>query len=277
MKRFVFQQSVPAGDAPPAAEFFAAATGLPKVRIKDAMNKGAAWLKRKGLKKRRIRRAAFPLRPGDALWLCYDPHLLAQIPPRARCLEDVGRYSVWYKPPGLMTQGTAFGDHCSLLRQVEVFFENRREVYLIHRLDREASGLIVFAHDRQSAGELSKRFRCRQVTKDYRAEVLGDLSGTLPQGRIEAPIDGKPAVTEYRYLAPGTLHNTSLLAVATHSGRLHQIRRHLAGIGHPVMGDPRYGSGNKNSQGMKLTAVGIRFECPYRRRRVVFRLPSDIE
>lgn len=57
-----------------------------------------------------------------------------------------------------------------------------------------------------------------------------------------------------------SLLNTSLLEVSIETGRLHQIRRHLAAIGHPVMGDPRYGEGNKNADGLKLVASRISFQ-----------------
>jgi len=58
--------------------------------------------------------------------------------------------------------------------------------------------------------------------------------------------------------------------VQIRTGRLHQIRRHFDLIGHPVMGDPRYGTGNKNKEGLQLEADQLRFICPFAKREVVF-------
>ena len=73
-------------------------------------------------------------------------------------------------------------------------------------------------------------------------------------------------------LACDAANQTSRLEIRTATGRKYQIRRHLAGSGHPVMGDPVYGSGNKNTVGLQLCATRLTFTCPYRRDRVVFDL-----
>jgi len=244
-----------------ACDYLAAHTGLSKARIKDAMNKGACWLARKGQSRIRLRKATFALKKGDTLELHYDPKVLSVEPPSASCIEDFGHYSVWLKPAGLLTQGTDYGDHGSLLRQVETFFNPRREAYPVHRLDREASGLILVAHSHQAAGRLSHLFTNHDVIKRYRVDVSG-----LPEnneGAIDQPLDGKNAVTRYRVIARSPETNTSTLMAEIETGRLHQIRRHLAAIGHPVMGDPRYGYGNKDGKPMRLSACELRWRCPY--------------
>ncbi|MBN2298302.1 MAG: RluA family pseudouridine synthase, partial [Deltaproteobacteria bacterium] len=236
---------------------------------KDAMNKGAVWLTRKKGKRMRIRRAKAPVISGDTLELYYDEELLALTPGHAVCMADHDHYSVWYKPAGLLAQGTNFGDHCSLLRQAELFFDPRRQVFLVHRLDREASGLVLLAHSRTAAAKLSALFQQGLVEKRYRIEVLGDLSGK-PCGVIDLPIDKKEAITAFELISydPGT--HISLADVTIKTGRLHQIRRHFSMIGFPVMGDPRYGRGNKNEQGMMLEAVSLAFVCPFLHKKVVF-------
>lgn len=90
--------------------------------------------------------------------------------------------------------------------------------------------------------------------------VLGNPLESCPKGRIETELDGKKAVTEFEVIEAGD--KQSRLRVNILTGRKHQIRRHFDAIGHPVMGDPRYGSGNKNKEGMQLKAVELRFECP---------------
>ncbi len=260
--RIIIKEAVTAGDAKEAADFVAGASGLSKARVKDAMNKGALWRARKGGKLSRLRKATAPLHPGDRIEFWYDETLLAAIPPQAILVHDEGQYSVWNKPAGLLTQGTRYGDHCSLLRQAEKHFAPARDVYPVHRLDREAAGLVLVAHSRQAAAEFSELFRQGKVDKIYHAEVRGNIAEKQPQGVIDAPLDGKEARTRYRTLAYDAGRDTSLIEIVIETGRLHQIRRHFAGIGFPVMGDPRYGKGNKNTEGLKLSAVELRFACP---------------
>jgi len=173
-----------------------------------------------------------------------------------------------------MAQGTEYGDHCSLLRQAELFFRPQRKVFLVHRLDREAEGLMLIAHNEEAAAKLSHLFQKNQIIKRYTVEVLGNLF-ERPGKRIDLPLDGKPALTEYEAVSydPGT--NTSKALVHIKTGRLHQIRRHLDLIGHPVMGDPRYGTGNKNRAGLRLIADELRFHCPFTKREVVFTLKDQ--
>jgi len=259
--KFNFTKTVQDGTGVQACDFLAANTGLSKARIKDAMNKGACWLARRGQSRLRLRKATYLLKKGDVLELHYDPKVLSMESPPASCLKDYGHYSLWFKPANLLTQGTDFGDHGSLLRQAETFFNPRREAYPVHRLDREASGLILVAHSRQAAGKLSGLFADHQVVKRYRVEVLG-----LPEktdGLIDEPLDGKEARTRYHVLAHHPETGTSILLVEIETGRLHQIRRHLAAAGHPVMGDPRYGSGNKDGNPLRLTACELQWRCPF--------------
>jgi len=262
MQKFSLKKAVDLNDPKTAVDFLANQSGISKIRIKDAMNKGAVWLKRNKGKQYRIRRAKTTLKAGDNLSFNYDEKLLAIIPPPAKCISDQKRYSVWFKPAGLMTQGTAYGDHCSLLRGVELFFKNKRRVFLIHRLDREASGIVLVAHDKGAAGKLSRLFQNRSIVKHYQAQVLGNLAQKNPEDTIQLPLDGKPAITEYKTLSYDPSSNTTLLDVIIRTGRKHQIRRHFKMIGFPVIGDPRYGEGNKNNEGMKLTATALEFKCP---------------
>jgi tRNA pseudouridine32 synthase/23S rRNA pseudouridine746 synthase len=252
-----------AGDPDNAPDVLAARSGLSRLRIKDAMAKGAVWLARAGRKPERLRRVKTPLKPGDRLSLHYDSAVLALVPPPATLVTDARRYSVWLKPAGLLCEGSRFGDHATLAAQVAAHFAPRREVYLVHRLDLEASGFMIIAHSRSAAAKLSALFQARSVDKRYRIEVLGDLRPVGARGRIDLPLDGKAAVTEYAVEAWREADNRSVAHVRMLSGRYHQIRRHFEAIGHPVIGDPRYGRGNKDAGGLRLAAVGIAFEDPW--------------
>ncbi len=255
------------------SDFLAARSGLSKGKVKDAMNKGAVWLKKKKGGMRRLRRASAALKKGDHIELRYDQKILSVKSLSADCLSDRGGYSVWHKPSGMMAQGTIYGDHCSLMRHAELFFRPQREVFLVHRLDRETSGIMLIAHSRQVAAKLSELFQKNLMTKKYRADVLGDIGKKGRKGTIEFPLDGKSAITEYQTVSFNPETYTSTVDVVIMTGRLHQIRRHFDMIGHPVMGDPRYGKGNKNVEGLKLTAVSLRFRCPITGKEVEFSVP----
>ena len=267
--RLILRHVVEKGRPAVASDLLAGLSGLSRSAVKDAMNKGAVWLRRgdRG-PRRRLRRARTDLRPGDRVELHYDRALLAQVPPQATLLEDRRDYSVWRKPANLLSQGTDFGDHCSLLRQVE---RARGKAFLVHRLDREAVGIVVVAHTSKAAGQLSERFRLGEVDKSYRVEVRGRLQ---EEGVIEQPLDGKPARSEFRSIAYDEQRNITTLEVRMRTGRLHQVRRHLNAVGHPVMGDPRYGRGNKNSSGLCLVATKLQFLCPLAGEEVRFTLPD---
>ena len=243
-----------------ASAVLAEASQLSVGRVKSAMNKGAVRLQR-GKRWRILRRASTQLRLGDKLSLNYDEDILAQLPLTATCIADeiTAGYSVWHKPAGMLAQGTVWGDHCSLLRQVEKYFTPQRDVYLVHRLDREASGLMLIAHQRRAASALSQIFQQNKISKIYRAVVKGKPE---QQGVIELTLDEKTARTEYRLLKYSEQHDEATLEVSIVTGRKHQIRRHLAAIGHPVMGDPAYGQHNKTPRGLQLIATRLAFTCP---------------
>ena len=124
---------------------------------------------------------------------------------------------------------------------------------IVHRLDRDTSGLIMVARHDAAQASIMAQLKARRVKKTYQALVQGSVSAAV--GRIEAPIgrdpkhrtrmavvpDGRPSVTGYRVrerCADWTLLDLDLL-----TGRTHQIRVHLDAIGHPVAGDPVYGTG----------------------------------
>lgn len=274
MEPFIKKATVQKGDPLIAADFLVAASGLSKTKVKDAMNKGAVWIKRTKGKLNRLRTATASLRPGDQLELYYDPELLAKKPPVAHRLADRQQYSIWLKPAGLLAQGTMYGDHCSLMRQADLFFGLQREIFLVHRLDREATGLMVLAHSSQAAAAFSEIFRNNQIIKKYRTEVRGDIRKKAPQGTIDLPLDSKPAVTEYEVESYNEQTDTSLVSVIIKTGRLHQIRRHFDMIGFPIIGDPRYGTDNKNASGMRLEAVSLSFRCPFLKKEVEYKIPG---
>ena len=273
MQRRSLKLTVGRDEPAKACDFLARETGLAKARIKDAMAKGAVILRR-GKSGKRLRRATAALRAGDVVSLHYDAEILTKQAPAATLVEDRRDYSVWNKPAGLLAQGTKFGDHCALLRQVEQYFKSKRQVFLVHRLDREASGLMLVAHNKKAAALLSGLFQQNKLEKAYQAEILGSPGQPGASGVLEEPLDGKPARTLYTVQSINPATGNASLALTIETGRLHQIRRHLDLLGHPVLGDPRYGTGNGDSRGLQLTAVALRFVCPLRKQMVAFVLPG---
>jgi len=263
MPQEVYQKTVVKDDPDILCDALCLLSGLSKVKVKDAMTKGAAWVRKAGGKKRRIRRAKAVVRPGDAIWLYYDPDILGKCAPEARCILDRTEYSIWYKPAGLMSQGSPFGDHCALPRQIEGHFSPGRAVHLVHRLDREVPGLIIVAHEKNAAARFSKMLRENRIEKRYHAVLKGDLRSFAAMGEITLPLDGRPAVTVFEFISYDEDRDISRAGIEIRTGRLHQIRRHFAQIGHPVMGDPRYGRNNSDPAGLQLTADSLSFECPF--------------
>jgi tRNA pseudouridine32 synthase / 23S rRNA pseudouridine746 synthase len=254
-------------------EFLHRMTGLPLPQLSDAAAKGAVWLQRKGkgkiLRERLIDSLLDPL---DIVSFYHDPRILS-LPEvtGAECLYEDQHFSVWHKPAGVVAQGTQSADHTSLLRYVEKV--RNRETFLIHRLDRETAGLMIIGHTSAAANKLSALLVAHQIHKTYHAVVAGAMAGGH-QGTINLSLDDKAAVTHYECLE--STNNRSLLKVTIETGRLHQIRRHLSAIGHPVMGDPKYGSGNKNRQGLQLIASGLSFLDPWSKHPREFILPHNL-
>lgn len=186
-----------------------------------------------------------PLSPQDAafarsLLIHADRHLLA--------LD---------KPAGLAVQGGS-GVRRSLEDLLAAFAKsNGKRPRLVHRLDRDTSGVIVVARTRPAAAFLSQAFASREAEKTYLAIVCGGAPSPA-EGAIALPLKkaarrdldlmqiaaaddtgAHPALTRYRTLAstPGA----ALLELSPETGRMHQLRVHLAAIGHPIAGDGKYG------------------------------------
>ena len=238
-----------------AVSLLASATGLGRGRVKRAMACGALWLERNG-RVARLRRVKRRLVAGDRLHLYHDPRILDREPPTAWLVADEGDWSVWCKPPGMFSQGSRWGDHWSIARFAEQRLQ--RSAFLVHRLDRAASGLILVAHGRKRAAALSRLFRERRVEKRYRVVV----HGRFPEGnhRFDEPLDGRAAVSRARRLALDEACGRSLLEVEIETGRKHQIRRHLAAAGFPVVGDRLYGGGEEED--LRLQCVLLAFPDP---------------
>ena len=235
-----------------ATDFLAQETGLSKSKIKTTMNRGAVWLK-SGSRVKRLRRAKAKLVPGDLVSIYYSEKVIATVPAEPLLVDDQSVFSVWEKPVGLMSGGSRFGDHCSINRVVEQRLD--RPTFLVHRLDLYVWGLMVLAHSKSAAAQLSQQFQARKTTKTYHAIVHGKL---LEEQTINTPVDNKIASSMVKPISLDA--DTSLIEVRIETGRKHQIRQHLASIDHPVVGDRQYGS--NDLKGRQLAAVERGGESP---------------
>ncbi|MBL1259677.1 MAG: RNA pseudouridine synthase [Thiotrichaceae bacterium] len=243
-----------------AVDALAEVSGLSKQRIKMAMQRGAAWLTTRG-SCRRIRRAKKVLRAGDALDLYYDETVLLSAPVAPTLMVDEGDYSLWFKPCGLLSQGSKWGDHCTVSRWAEQHLTPQRPSFIIHRLDRAATGFILVGHTKKAAAALSNLFQAREIEKRYRVIVHGEFPEAASPATINIEIDGKAATSQVTRIKFDAQQQRSLLSVHIETGRKHQIRRHLSESGYAVVGDRLYGAGS-DKEDLQLTACYLAFKCP---------------
>jgi len=168
-------------------------------------------------------------------------------------LDIIQETSDWIainKPAGLLSIPDREGKEPSLKSILQDRFG---EIFVIHRLDKETSGLILFAKNAETHKSLSLRFEERTITKLYQGIVTGTL--TEKTGVIDLPIGehpsrkgmmailrkGKPSVTEYK--VQEEFGKYSLVEFNIHTGRTHQIRIHMKNAGHPIACDELYGDG----------------------------------
>lgn len=187
------------------------------------------------------------------------------------------------KPSGLLSvPGRGPDKQDCLLRRVAHRFP---EALVVHRLDRDTSGLILFARSKAAQRDLSDQFARRGVDKMYVAVVHGRVA--LPRGEVHLPLakdfanpprhavnflHGKPAQTSWRVLSQTA--DRSRLELVPFTGRSHQLRVHLRALGHPIVGDPLYGpepehaldpaAADSRQQRLLLHAARLGFRDPAR-------------
>lgn len=258
-----------------AVDVLAKETGLSKQLLKQVMQKGAVWVS-KGKKTQRLRRAKKAVYIGETLHMYYDPAVLARVPPEPNLISDEGYYSVWNKPYGMLSQGSKWGDHCTITRWSDQHLLPKRVSFVVHRLDRAANGLIVIAHEKQAAAALSQLFQERKIEKRYQVLVNGEFSKqATPQNptKVDSEIDGRSAISYFSLVSYDAEKNLSLLDVSIVTGRKHQIRLHSASLGFPVVGDRLHGL-EDDVEDLQLSAYYLSFQCPFDNTKKTFNLLS---
>lgn len=163
---------------------------------------------------------------------------------------------------------------------------------IVHRLDKETSGVIVTAKSRQAYEELKRQFRLREVSKMYTGLVWGRINNEV--GRISLPLGrhirnrkkisvktNKPREAETRYTVRKIYREFTLLDISPVTGRTHQIRVHMSEFGHPVVGDTKYGRKKTKVKCPRLFlhACNLAFKHPETNKLVEFsaKLPQELQ
>jgi 23S rRNA pseudouridine1911/1915/1917 synthase len=138
------------------------------------------------------------------------------------------------KPEGVLSAPNQVSDRNNALKYLSK--ERGQELFLVHRLDRATSGLLLFAKTKAAAGNLSLKFQAHDLERRYLSLVLG----ALPSGpvTVDAPLDGRSAETRFRLRE--TFGEVSLVEAELVTGRTHQVRRHALSMGTPILGDRVY-------------------------------------
>lgn len=245
-------------------------------------------------------KASQRLGPGDVIQVIVAPPQEAELVPERMPLrivyEDEGLVVV-DKPPGLVVHPAPGHERGTLVnallaRYPDLPMDEEGRPGIVHRLDKDTSGLIVVARSEDVRRGLQAQFKAGEVLKVYLSLVEGDVEPR--SGIIDASIGrdtrnrkrmavvrrgGRRAVTEYRVLEH--LDGHSLLELRPRTGRTHQVRVHLAFIGHPVVGDSVYGRRKQRlsigRQFLHAHRLGFRHPSSGRRMELVSDLPADLE
>jgi 23S rRNA pseudouridine1911/1915/1917 synthase len=210
------------------------------------------------------------------------------LPPGLSLVHEDRDVLVVDKPAGLLSIATEREKRRTAYAYLMAHVKARRppgRVFIVHRLDRRASGLLVFAASPDAKRALQSQFHAHGTERIYLAVVEGRVTpdqGTIRSrlvddepGRVREtsdPTRGRPAVTHWRVIRRSSEH--SLLEVRLETGRRNQIRVHLAGLGHPIAGDETYGSTTDPFGRLALHAHVLGFDHPRSGERMRFVSPA---
>ncbi len=228
------------------------------------------------------------LRAGDVVDLARKEHH-ALLPPEIALLFEDEHLLVVVKPEGLLTVSTETERERTLQAALNAYLRakgSRERIHVVHRLDRESSGVLVFAKTYEIREALKETFAAHDIDRVYVAVVEGAIEP--PAGTIRTHLwegkdlmvrsvdprafpDAKPAVTHYRTVRAGPKYAT--LEVTLETGRKNQIRAHLSESGHPIAGDDRYGAKTDPIRRLALHARLLAFAHPVTGRKMTFEAP----
>ncbi len=211
-----------------------------------------------------------------------------RLPPDVRLIHEDRDCLVVDKPAGLLTMATAVEKRRTLYAMLFELLRRRRppeRLFIVHRLDREASGLLVFAKSEEAKRRLQEQFKDHSAGRTYLAVTEGRIDrpsftarSYLAENAIHRcfstpnPAAGKWAVTHGRVLRASATR--TLVELRLETGRKHQIRVHLAEQGHPIVGDPLYGRGRSPIRRLALHGMRLSFAHPFTGKVLTFESPA---
>jgi len=181
------------------------------------------------------------------------------------------------KPAGILVSGNSFMTVANALPQNlrESTLPDTTRPWPIHRLDYPTTGVLLVGKTNSSIRLLSKLFEKKKIEKIYMAVTIGSICGS---GLIEKEIDGRNAASHYEVcqsVASERFKSLNLVMLTPHTGRRHQLRKHLASINSPILGDRDYGIGGLvlKGKGLYLHAHSLRFEHPFTKQEIFVASP----
>jgi 23S rRNA pseudouridine1911/1915/1917 synthase len=241
-----------------------------------------SWLehRRVEIQGRKITRASDIVHPKDEIEVLPKP--LPKEGPLKICYEDE-HVIVIDKPAGLLSVAKDTGNEVSAHDFVKQHFPGQK-VFVIHRLDQETSGLMMFTLTQEAFRILKDDLKRREVQRKYTALVEGLLEGSgtwdcylvedrsLKMKVVQEGVEGaERAITNYTVLKPGK--NSTLIECSLVTGKKNQIRVHANLVGHPIVGDKKYGSKETLASRLCLHATSLSFCHPITGKKLVFTSP----
>ena len=270
----------PTADAPLLDWLLAALAPMNRTRVKQLLRSGRVTVNGAP-----ATRHDHPLRAGDAVAIARDAPAPANDRTGLAVVYEDAHLIVIDKPSGLLTVATEAEKTDTAFARLSAHLaaRNAGRPFVVHRLDRDTSGLLLFARSAEVRDQLQANWE--DVTKTYLAVVEGTpdpaegvIDNYLTEGRDlrvrasrHAGKDAKRAVT--RYKVRETRGRYSLVEVELETGRKHQIRVHLSGLGHPVAGDKLYGAATDPARRLCLHAWRLAFDHPFTGARVEVESP----
>lgn len=271
---------------------------LSRERIQSLIKDGLVTVNQKAETKPSLR-----LKEGDSLHVAIPEAKPIALEPESIPLDIVyedAALLVVNKPSGMLTHPTGRERHGTLVNALLAHcgsslsgINGMIRPGIVHRLDRETSGLLMVAKTDAAHFHLSAQLKEKSARRDYQAIAQGHFK--TDQGTVNAPIgrnpknrdkmavieDGRAAVTHWK-VRERLGDKYALLELSLETGRTHQIRVHMSHIGHPLLGDPLYGSGidkviKLKTQGQLLQAFRLSFTHPCTAERLTFEIPQDPE
>lgn len=227
------------------------------------------------------------VQPGDEMSVNFTRPFVTFSHPRIRLVYEDDDIIVVHKGSGILSVGTdnrSDGTAYSIVRNYLKNKDPHLKLFIIHRLDRDTSGLMMFAKNIEAKEAMQHNWNNMVLSRTYVAVVEGKVeeeSGTVRSYLAETsqyevystqnPEEGQLAITRYKRL--DCRHGYSLIELSLDTGRKNQIRVHMKDLGHPIVGDRKYGAKSSPLRRMALHARTLRFVHPVTRKDMLFETP----